>query len=128
MCTDTQALTARCGHTGGAVVVGAGARVAVRSCVFSSNEANMGAGIAAEVLTDMTLKHSSFTDNRAFKNGAGISSSGNVALTQCSFTNNSAKAQGGAVAVDTGAVLTATDCAFEGTLVCHLAATTRLLQ
>jgi predicted outer membrane repeat protein len=88
----------------------------------------MGAGIAAEVLTDMTLKHSSFTDNRAFKNGAGISSSGNVALTQCSFTNNSAKAQGGAVAVDTGAVLTATDCAFEGTLMCHLGAATRLLQ
>jgi predicted outer membrane repeat protein len=106
-------------------VIGAGSKVAVRSCVFYSNEGNMGAGIAAEVLTDMTLKQCSFFDNRAFKNGAGISSSGDVAMTQCSFTNNSAAAQGGAVAVDTGVVLTAVDCAFTGSLTytqTHLAA------
>ena len=82
----------------------------VSGCTFSENSASAdGGAIRGRRLTVITLKDSSFSGNAAHE-GGGICSEGNIALANCTFSQNLSQNDGGAVYASGN--LEAVDCRF----------------
>ena len=87
------------------------------SCTFRSNDVTavgIGRGGGAHFNGAATLTSCTFTDNRAEEDGGAIYTEGSftITLTDCTFTNNTASKTGGAVNLSSPSILT--NCTFTG--------------
>ena len=87
------------------------------SCTFRSNDVTavgIGRGGGAHFNGAATLTSCTFTDNRAEEDGGAIYTNGSftITLTDCTFTNNTASKTGGAVNLSNPSILT--NCTFTG--------------
>jgi hypothetical protein len=109
-------------QTAGGVIqdVGQGLSIAISNCTFTSNTGLGQSGVINSNTVSGTIIDSTFTNNTSFQNDFGGAISwlnGPLAITGCTFTNNSSAAGGGAIFVGAsgaGTPLTLTRCTFTG--------------
>ena len=99
-------LTKGSASRGGAISLKNGGRAMVGDVTFSENSAFFGGAIATESVGDrLTVRNSSFVDNRAETSGGAISTDGGlIEVSGSAFQDNQAEATGGAIAALRGRV------------------------
>jgi predicted outer membrane repeat protein len=80
---------------GGAISNDANSSMTLEGCTFSGNYANDVGGAISSTSDGVNIVNCTFEDNAAWSYGGGISCSGNIVLTNCIFTRNSAPIGGG---------------------------------
>ena len=93
-------LTKGSASRGGAISLKNGGRAMVEDVIFRENSAFFGGAIATESVGDrLTVRNSSFVDNRAETSGGAISTDGGlIEVSGSAFQDNQAEATGGAIA------------------------------
>ena len=81
----------------GAGVFARGGAAAFTACIFTLNEADGRGGGMFNLESDLAVKECSFTDNLAYAGGAVFNEASSSTFTECAFVGNVVAANGGAI-------------------------------
>ena len=101
-------------HGGGGVIRNRGTITSVSGCTFTGNNAIQGGTILTDYDSTITLDNCTFKNNTAKYEGGAIWNGGISSITDCNFTNNTAAEDNGGAICNYRTITTLSGCTFRG--------------